>query len=155
MCTDPIGFNLDDELTNTVTVLSPALTPYHVQGQPQLAVSLNGEDPAFNLDRSSQLGRILPCHFLCLCNPAHFPLNLLILTILEDQTRIIISGKESVCFYFKWFQQNEEVQGQTTPMAIGHTNYHWFYLHSLINEIISIVYSKLPNERNNGRVIFD
>lgn len=101
MCTEPLGLNLDDELTITVAVLSPGLTPYHVQGQPQLAVSLNWEDPTFNLDRSSQLERILLCHFLCLCDPAHCPLNLLILMILEAQTRIIISGEESVCFYFK------------------------------------------------------
>lgn len=132
----------------------PNLNPNHLQGQPQWALPLNREHLTGNLDKSGHLEIIILCCPLGLswfCTH-FFPLNLLVLTILRDQARIIIYGEDSMRFHFSCKSEpNDQMQEQTIPIVTFQPDYHEFYLHNLIKAIINVVYLKLPNKRNTRR----
>lgn len=70
---------------------------------------------------------------------------------MEDQTRRVTLGEESVCFHLELLKRHDELQGRATPLVMFQPSYRSFYLHNLINDMISAVDSKFLSKRINGR----
>lgn len=120
------------------------LSPGHAQWQLLLTVSLNWEDPTYNLDSSSCLGRTVL--FSCLCPSSEFTAICHWSSPNKKNAPLNKSLSVSTPVWEVWIKQ---WQDQTTLWY--ETKQIGLHFPCIINDIISVVYSKWWNKRKNYR----